>query len=254
MAAHAVEVLVDEFTYSPARQFATVTRTVYATEGQARCRNGGLIDESHTVIELLGDVVCSFQVGAPYGTGQAVVGVVGDGDSVVDIFGLVHNSHGAEDFVATHIRIRIYVCEQRGLHVRTRPIDLLATHTDGGLVVGGSLLEAFDDLIAGVDRRQRADVGIGIIVGAHRHRADLLLQVGHRAIVEFLLHDQALWSVACLACVVHADEGELVEDPIQVLVIQNNERIITAQFQNGFLVVLTGSLRHCGAGALGTGE
>ena len=212
------------------------------------------VDKRHAVLELGRDLAGLVQVRAPHGAGQPVVGVVGDADRVVDVLGLVDDRDRSEDLVAAHVGLRVDVGEQGRLHVGAVAVDLCAADAHRGVAVLARLLQTLDDLVAGLDGRQRSDVGVVVVVGADRELADLLLQGVHGAVVEVLEHDEALWGVAGLAGVVHADGQELVEHPVEVLVVDDQEGVVAAELEHGLLVVLAGGLGHGGAGALGTGQ
>ena len=213
-----------------------------------------LVDEGHAVAKLLSDLTGRIQVGAPHGAGEAVVGIVRDLDGLRCVLSAVHDSHGPEDLVAANVRLRVHVDQQSRLHEGAVAVDGLTTDADGGLTVLLRLGEALDDLVAGTDGGQRTDIGVLVVECADLHLADALLQRFDGAVVELVHDDQALRGVAGLAGVVHADLGELLQHPVQVLIVEHDEGVVAAQLQQGLLVVLAGGLRHGGTSLLGSGE
>ena len=130
----------------------------------------------------------------------------------------------------------------------------MPTHLDGGLAFLSGLVQAFDNAVAGVDGGQRANVGLLVIPRANGHLADALFQAGDNFVVEGFHDDQALRSVARLASVVHADLHEVVQDVVEVVVVKNDEWVVTAQFEQRLLVVLASGLGDGCTGRFGTGE
>ena len=116
------------------------------------------------------------------------------------------------------------------------------------------LLDLLLEPVGGGRRRQRADRRA---LGARVAGLDLGQRGGellHERVVVVVEHDEALGGVARLAGVLQAPAHGGLDDRVEVVGLEHDERVRAAELEDDLLQVPAGDLRHRGARAAGAGQ
>src|SRR5664279_1427080 len=93
---HHHRLYIDEFANSPGAQLATVPRSFYAAEGQARIGRDHTIDEDHAGVDLIDESLLLGGVARPGAGAESEARIVGQADGLVDSLGAQQHRHRTE--------------------------------------------------------------------------------------------------------------------------------------------------------------
>ncbi|MNU75126.1 hypothetical protein D3C71_646470 [compost metagenome] len=186
---------------------------------------------------------------------QAELDAVGDGQGLFIAGHADGRGDGAKDLLGVDARVRQGVGDQGRLDVPAGLVERqpLAARDHAAAAVPGDVDVVVGDVALSLGHR-RTHLGLGVERVADAKRRDLLGQQGDEAVVDAVLHDQAARRGAALS---GGEEAAVQGDghrPLQVGVVQHDQRVLAAHLQLHPRLTLHRPFGHAGADGLRAGE
>src|ERR1700730_3104185 len=214
--------------------FAPEAALLVAAEGVVRVDDVPVVDVDHAGFQAPGDVECPLFVAAPDAGGQAVVGVVGDRDGLVDRVVGQDREYGPEHLFPGDGHVVGDVGEDGRLDpvadLELRPVGGAAAD-GGGRALGLGAVEVAKDPLLLLPGDDRAYVGGRIERVAECEGLGPLDQFGQELVLDAARDQQPGSGLAGLAVVGHRREQGSVDGNRQVGVVEDDVRALAAEFE-----------------------
>ena len=201
-----------------------------------------------------GDLAAGARVARPDAGVQAVVGVVGARDHLVDGGAAVDGRDRTEGLVAAQRHVLGDAGQQRGLVEVGAEVGAGAPAGQHLGALGDGVVDVAGDLRELVGAAQRAHVGAEVEAGAEAHVAQGLGEARHEGVVDGVVHVEALDADAELAAVGADAAHGAADGGVEVGVGQHEQRVLAAELHRAVLEAAGGLRRDGPAGGRRAGE
>src|SRR5882724_6719118 len=185
------------------------------------------IDVADAGLDPFGNTEGPGNVATEHGGGEAVFGVIGHTDGLINAADPDDGDDGTKTFLAIDAHGRGHMIDNRGRHDRATSVSASRDHR----TFGNGIIDQAADAVAGSCAHQRAQHDVALAGVAVRQTLRLGGEFGDKRVSDLVVDYDPFGRHADLALVHESPEGSRVHSRIKIGILEDDEWGLTAEFE-----------------------